>query len=466
MISKKLAIEMLNKGLETGADYAEIFFEDTSSYSLSIDNGKVETSTDSESTGVGFRLLKDLQSVYGYTNDLSKKGLMALATNLAASFSSKRILTVDKLKVKKYKTISPINIDYNSISKEEKIALLKEGLNAIDGYDPRIIRTKAGWSDIHKNTSVINSNGDIINNHQQYARAVYIVIASDKNGMESGFEGPGTQRDITFFKGQPIDLKKVALEAARSCITMLDAKECPSGVMPVIVANGFGGTLFHEACGHPLESTAVSKGLSPFAGKLGEVVASPLVSAYDDSTIPNEWGSIDYDDEGVKGEKRCLIKNGVLKGYIIDNFTGRRLKMKGNGACRRQNYRHEPCARMSNTYIDNGTSTPEEIIKATKLGLYTKGFTGGSVNPVTAEFNFTCSEAYIVRDGKICEPVKGAMLIGKGHEILKNIDMVGNDLAFGQGMCGASSGSIRTNVGQPTLRIKEMTVGGRGGEIK
>ena len=182
------------------------------------------------------------------------------------------------------------------------------------------------------------------------------------------------------------------------------------------------------------------------------MIASPIVTAIDDSTIPQEWGSIDIDDEGNPGTKRVLIKNGKLVDFMIDDFNGRRMGREGNG--------------MSNTYIDNGKSTPEEIIKATKLGLYAVSFNGGSVDPTTGEFNFGCSEAYIIRDGKVCEPVKGATLIGKGEEILMKIDMIANDLAFGQGMCGAASGSIRTNVGQPTLRVSEMTVGGRGGELK
>ena len=200
--------------------------------------------------------------------------------------------------------------------------------------------------------------------------------------------------------------------------------------------------------------------------KLGDYIASPIVSAVDDSTIPGEWGSIDIDDEGNPGTKRLLIKNGKLVNYMIDDYNGRRMNREGNGACRRQNYRYCPTSRMSNTYICNGKSTPEEIIAATKLGLYAVSFNGGSVDPTTGEFNFGCSEAYIIRDGKVCEPVKGATLIGHGDEILKHIDMVGNDLALAQGMCGAASGSIRTNVGQPTLRVSEVTVGGRGGELK
>ena len=465
MISKKQAIEILNVALSTGGDYAEIYYEDSSSYSLSIENGKVETSHDALNTGYGIRILKGLQSVYGFSVDTSKKALINLAATLAASYQGERVLTVSDLKVKRYKVSSPIRRSYRDVSKEEKIALVKEGLTAIENYDPRIIRTIGSFADNRKEMTVFNSKGDIIKRVQEYGRAGYSVIASDGKSMESGFEMPGCQDSIDYFS-TTLHMKDLALKAAKQAIQNLEADECPSGVMPVVIGNGWGGVLFHESCGHPLEASAVSKGLSCFSGKMGEMIASPIVTAVDDSTIPYAWGSVDVDDEGVKGEKRVLIKNGKLTKYMIDSFNGRRMGAEPNGACRRQSFRYEPTSRMSNTYIANGKSTPEEIIAATKLGLYAVAFNGGSVNPTTGEFNFGCSEAYIIRDGKIAEPVKGAMLVGKGAEILHKIDMVGNDCKLAEGMCGASSGSIRVTVGQPTLRLSSCTVGGRGGELK
>ncbi len=467
MISKKLALLVINESLSTGADYAEIFYEDSTAYSLSIENGKVETSTSSSICGVGLRLLKDNQCVYGYTNDLSKKGLLALANSLNKSFNSERLITVSKFDTVKAKNRNPVNNSYNSISREEKIALVREGIEEIESIgDPRIVRYIGSFANNHRFVAVFNSKGKWFKRDSEFGRLAYMIVVADQNGFETGFNGPGAQQDISYFKTDKVNPRKVARNAAETALKMLTAKECPSGKMPVVIGNGWGGVLFHEACGHPLESSAVAKGLSCFAGKLGEMIASPLVSAVDDSTIPQAWGSIDIDDEGNPGTKRLLIKNGKLVDFMIDDLNGRRMNRSGNGACRRQNYRYCPTSRMSNTYICNGKSTPEEIIAATKLGLYAVGFNGGSVDPTTGEFNFGCSEAYIIRDGKICEPVKGATLIGKGDEILKKIDMVGNDLDMGQGMCGASSGSVRTNVGQPTLRISEVTVGGRGGELK
>ncbi|MCQ2802408.1 MAG: TldD/PmbA family protein [Bacilli bacterium] len=466
MLSKSLAIQVLNKLLETGADYSEIFLEYSESHSLTIDNGKVDASNNAITSGVGLRILKNNQTVYGFTSDITKKGLMSLAESLNKSFNDKQSLTVTNLEKIKCKNRNVIKRSYNDVPLQEKIDLLKEGIRAIEtNKDPRIVRHIAMFGNNSRHVEVFNSKGKHFSRDTEFARMIFQVVAANEKGMEIGFEGPGCQSDISYFHTvvNPVDTAK---KAVRTALLMLDAKECPSGKMPVVIGNGWGGVLFHEACGHPLEASAVSRNLSYASGKEGELIASPIVTAIDDSTIPNEWGSIDIDDEGNLGEKRVLIKDGKLVNFMIDDFNGRRMKRNGNGSCRRQNYKYCPTSRMSNTYIANGKSTPEEIIKSTKLGLYTVGFNGGSVDPTTGEFNFGCSEAYIIRDGKIAEPVKGATLIGKGEEILKKIDMIANDLAFGQGMCGAASGSIRTNVGQPTLRISEILVGGRGGELK
>ena len=467
MLSKKLAIEVLNEALSTGADYAEIFYEDSHSSGFSIENGKVETATSNSMCGVGLRLLKENQCVYGYTNNLSKKGLFDLANSLNKSFQGERLITVTKLDMIRKKNNNPIGLSYDDVPIEEKIALVREGVDEIYSLkDPRIVRTIGSLASNHRFVAIFNSKGKWFKRDTEFGRLAYVVIVADQNGFETGFEGPGAQGDINYFRTK-VKAREVARKAAETALKMLTAKECPSGVMPVVIGNGWGGVLFHESCGHPLEASSVAKGLSCFSqNKIGDMIASPIVSAVDDSTMPSQWGSIDIDDEGNLGTKRLLIKNGKLNDYMVDDLNGRRMNRSGNGACRRQNYRFVPTSRMSNTYICNGKNTPEEVIGATKLGLYAVGFNGGSVDPTTGEFNFGCSEAYIIRDGKICEPVKGATLIGKGFEILKKIDMVANDLDLAQGMCGASSGSIRTNVGQPTLRISEVTVGGRGGELK
>ena len=465
MINKVQGLRIIQKGLLTGADYAEIFIEDKTTYSINVENGKVETSAINTTYGAGVRLLNKLQSVYGYTNEVNEKSLTELIVSLSKSFNEKQCVFVDKLTKKTAKNLSISEIPFSKVSDEEIIKYLKSGEDVMKKFDKRIMRTTASFMHQFSKIQIINSKGLFLLDEKERARCAISCVAADNGKIETGFNGPGASAGFEFFL-KNVDIKKLAKEVAEETVMMLDAKECPSGKMPVIIGNGFGGTLFHEACGHPLEASGVAKNLSVFAGKLGQQIASPIVSAIDDGTIPNGWGSNNIDDEGNPTQRTLLIENGILKNYLIDDFNGRRMGMKGNGATRRQSYRFEPTSRMSNTFICNGKSTPEEIIKATKLGLYAKSLAGGSVNPVTGEFNFGCGVAYIVRDGKICEPVRGASIIGSGQDILMKIDMVGNDLLRAQGMCGAGSGYVPVDVGQPTIRISEMTVGGNGGELK
>lgn len=258
-----------------------------------------------------------------------------------------------------------------------------------------------------------------------------------------------------------IDPAAHARKAAKTAITMLHAPECPAGVMPVAIDNGFGGVIFHEACGHSLEATSVAFGMSEFCGKLGQQIAAPCVTAIDDGTLPNEWGSENVDDEGTPTTKLVLIENGVLKNYMVDRLNGKRMGMAPTGSARRESYAYAPTSRMRNTYIAAGTDSNEEIISSMGDGLYAAKMGGGSVNPATGEFNFAVQEGYLVKDGKIATPVRGASLIGKGAEVLMKIDRVGRDMQMAQGMCGSQSGSVPTNVGEPMIRVSAMTVGGR-----
>ena len=465
MINKNQAIRILNSGLKTGADYAEIYIEEKDSFSVVVENGKVENSGIRHSYGAGIRLFNKLQSVYGYTNEVNEKALTKLIENLSNSFHDKQVITIEKLTTKKAKNLSIVEKSFSNIDDNIIINYLKKGDKVMHEVDKRIVRTEVSFNYSISKVQLVSTKGINHLDYKERGRCGIMCLAADQGKIETGFEGPGASAGFEYFQNN-IDIEKVARNVAEKTIMMLEAKECPSGKMPVVIGNGFGGTLFHEACGHPLEASAVSKNLSVFSGKIGQQIASPILSAIDDGTIPNGWGSNNIDDEGNKTEKTLLIENGILKDYLIDDFNGRRMNRKGNGACRRQSYKYEPTSRMSNTYICAGKSTPEEIIAATKFGLYAKSLAGGQVNPVTGEFNFGCSEAYLIRDGKICEPVRGASVIGTGQEILMKIDMIGNDLERAQGMCGAASGYIPVDVGQPTIRVSEMTVGGNGGEIK
>lgn len=465
MISKKLAMDVLNIALKTGCDFAEIYLEENTTSSISLDNGKVDSANDGITYGAGIRLLKDLQSVYGYTNDISKKGLSSLAESLASSFNGEQQIFVNEIKKRSVGKKHYPKIDYTTYPKEKIIDMLKEASDTMLNFDERIVRAKVMFNCNKKFVTIFNSEGKEFHDLRSRGRAYLIAIAAKEGSIETGGVGPGASKGMEFFLDE-VNLNEKAKEAAQVALTMLDARECPSGKMPVIIGNGFGGVIFHEACGHSLEASSVSKNLSVFSGKKGTQIASKIVSAVDDGTIDGAWGSGNIDDEGNKTQRNLLIKDGILNSYLVDNFNGRRMNEKGNGATRRESYKYEPTSRMSNTFILPGKNTPEEIIANTKFGLYARSLGGGSVNPATGEFNFAVNEGYIVENGKIAYPVKGATLIGSGKDTLLKIDMVGNDLLRAQGMCGASSVSIPADVGQPTIRVSEMIVGGRGGQLK
>ncbi|MBE6127355.1 MAG: TldD/PmbA family protein [Erysipelotrichaceae bacterium] len=468
MISNSLAQKVLNAALATGGDYAEIYVEERVPDAVMLENGKVESAASSKSYGCGLRILNGLRSVYGYTSDLSAKSLIGLAEKLSASYAEERKITVEKIQKAKVKQHIHIEDHVKDVPVDEKIAYLKEISGIVSGVDPRIVRVQTGLTSDYKVTQLFNAEGPIakrFDNVEERTRVFIVAIAAGQEGIETSFAGPGASAGWNYFT-KVLDYKAIAKRAGEKAIMMLTAKECPSGKYTVVIKNGWGGVLFHEACGHPLEASATSKGLSVFSSSIGKQIASPCVSAWDDGTIENGWGSDNVDTEGVPTHKNELIRDGICVGFMVDRFSGRRLNMEPNGTARRQSYRYCPTSRMSNTYIAAGKDDPEQIIKDTPLGIYVADFGGGSVQPATGEFNFSASEAYIIRDGKICEPVKGCTLIGTGQEVLMAIDRVGNDLALGQGNCGAASGSIPVNVGQPTIRLKEITVGGRGGKLE
>lgn len=465
MISKKLAIEVINQALKTGGDFAEIYYEDAIDKTIQVENGKVEMIGERQISGVGLRIEKENQSVYGHTNDVSAKSLLKLASDLSQSFNGKQLITVNDFKKQRIKHVHKKIESYLDVKNDDIIALLKRTNKIMKDYDSRIVRSISRFIIKVEDIAILNSQEKQFNDHRELGRLNLESVAFDQGKVETGFDGPGTRKGFSYFLNE-LDTDALAKHNAQTTIKMLNAQECPSGKFPVIIGNGWGGVIFHEACGHQLEATSVAKKVSVYSDLYNQKIGSDLVTAYDDGTIPNAWGSNNIDDEGYPTQKNKLIDKGVLTNYLIDPFNSR--KMKGfvpTGCSRRESYKYAPTSRMSNTYIANGKSTKDEIIANTKLAVYAVSFGGGSVNPSTGEFNFGCSEAYLVKDGKICQPLRGATLIGKATEILHNIDMVANDLDVGQGMCGSLSGYVPTNVGQPTIRVSEITVGGRGGSI-
>lgn len=459
MLSKEIAQKVLGRCLITGGDFAEIFEEDTIDNSISILNGKVENSLGGRSYGIGIRIFKGFKSVYAYTNNNSLTSLLDVAHKAALALGGVREEKDIVLHSKNIINAHPVIYIPSSIELNKKIGVMKTAYNSAKDFHSEISQVAVSYVDKEQNVLIANTEGLYTQDKRVRTRLYINSVASANGENQTGTEGPGAHMGFEFFNN--IDPAYYGREASKQAYTMLHAKNCPAGNMTVAIDNGFGGVIFHEACGHSLEATAVAKGNSVFTGMLGKQIASSKVTAIDDGTIVNAWGSLNIDDEGHKTQKNILIENGILKSYLIDKLNGRRMGMESTGSGRRQSYKFAPTSRMTNTYIANGDDKPEDIIKSISDGLYARKMGGGSVNPVTGEFNFAVSEGYMVRNGIIQEPVRGASLIGKGSEILMNIDMVGNNMSQGQGMCGSVSGSIPTNVGQPMIRVKEITVGGR-----
>lgn len=461
MLDERTAYGMLDRALATGADFAEIFVENTLKNSLSVVNGSVENALSGRDYGIGLRLICGNKAIYVYTNDDDRESLYKMAEEASKAVKgSVRVVIKNFEKQNVYGGIGSAVVMPESSQKRKIAEMLKSAAASASSYSDEITQTRMSYMDTVQDVCIINSEGLWVTDKRVRTRAALSAVASDDKEKQTGYFGPGASRGFEFY--DDIDLDGLAREAARSACTMLKAASCPSGKMDVVMDNGFGGVIFHEACGHGLEITAVSKNASVFADKIGQKIASEKVTAIDDGTIEGAWGSINVDDEGVAARKKVLIENGILKGYMSDRFNGKRANYGVTGSSRRQSYRYMPVARMTNTYIAKGNDKTEDIIANTEYGLYAKYMGGGSVNPASGEFNFAVTEGYIIRNGKICEPVRGATLIGKGSEVLMNIDMVGDNLSLAEGMCGASSGSIPVCVGQPMLRVKNMTVGGRG----
>ena len=459
MIAKALLEEILAKDLSTGADFAEIFAEHSRSNAIHMIDDKVDSITDHTISGVGIRAFSGLRCVSASTADLSREGLLRCAASVADVIGEKPTALDIRLTERRFGDIHPVRIVPDTALKTTKIDLLKAGYFAAKNYHTDISQVSATLLDVDHTIQIANSEGLLTEDRAIRTRMAVQAIASKDGENQSGFYGPGRKMGLELF--DMISPESIGLEAARSAIVNLNAGYCPGGKMTVAIDNGFGGVIFHEACGHSLEATSVAKNVSQMAGKLGQKIANEKVTAIDDGTIPNAWGSINVDDEGGTPNRKVLIDHGVLKMYMIDKLNGRRMGMEANGSSRRQSYEYDPTSRMTNTYIAAGEDKNEDIIASIEYGLYAKKMGGGSVNPINGAFNFAVDEGYLVRNGKICEAVRGASLIGTGSEILQNIDMVGTDMQTGQGMCGSSSGSIPTDVGQPMIRVSSITVGGR-----
>ncbi len=460
MLDKKKMSELIAVVLHGGADFVEVFSEYTTNSRISYSNKKIESVNDGVDSGVGIRAFVGTKTFFACTTDLSETGLLECANRVSQAIGVYlRHIPDFCLTERIFENIHPIKQVTTDIPAKLRAELLRSACERAYSYSNKVIQVSGSLYAQDKCFTVANSDGLFTGDRQVRTRIAVNAVASDGGETASGSCSPGRSMGYELF--DLIRPESVGTEAARQAMVNLGAVPCPSGKMPVAIENGFGGVIFHEACGHSLEATSVAIGMSQMAGKLGKQIANPKVTAIDDGTIPNAWGSCNIDDEGEPMQKRVLIKDGILTSYMIDRLGSRRMGIPSTASGRRQDFSFEPTSRMTNTYIAAGKDKNEDIISSIDEGIYCAAMGGGSVDPYTGAFNFSVREGYMIRGGRICEPVKGASLIGTGSEIIKNIDMVGDDMQTAQGMCGSSSGSVPTDVGQPLIRVSEITVGGQ-----
>lgn len=459
-IDEASAKEILEVALSTGGEFAEVFMEESTDEVLQMRQGKVSNANLSKAKGAALRIIKDGIEVNSSITVCTKEKLLENAKILASSFEGDKQIDVLPFNEKEVKKV----VDPKQIRKEdsnEELELMKTISDEAFAYSKEIMQVIVALTKNERNIFVFASDGTWQTDHRCNTRISCQAVASDGKDMQPGFSSFGRNQGMEMFEG--FDAKQFAKETAFNAVEMLHADYCQGGEMPVVIHNGFGGVILHEACVHGLEATSVAKGMSVFCNKLGQKVASDIVNAVDKGDNQDAWGSINVDDEGTPSQCNVLIENGILKSYLVDKRNAKKMNHPITGSSRRQSYKNVTTSRMTNTYFLNGDSNFDEIIKNTKYGLFAKVMGGGSVNPATGEFNFAVNVAYMIEDGKITKPVKGATLIGSGKDVLLRIDMIANNLEYGYGICGSLSGSIPTIVGQPTIRVSHMTVGGKGG---
>ena len=462
-MNPKIAEKVIEAGLTAGATFVDLYEEETRNAAVSLRDHKIENATAGIEYGIGLRLIYGTDVVYGYTGSDAEEDLMQLLKALVAARgeTAKSARGGTALAPLAHAArMQDILRRPADAGQAAKLPLLMRAEKAGYAVSPHVAQVSASLADSAKKITIANSEGLFISDERTRTRFSVSVTAENSAGERFvAGESPGALMGFEFF--EKLDIESFTRTAAERAVRMLSAGYIEGKKMPIILGNGFGGVIFHEACGHPLETEAVRKKATPFAEKLGTKIAHTAVTAIDDGTIFGSWGSVAIDDEGMPTEKTVLIENGILKNFISDRVGALECNVRRTGSARRESYKYSPVSRMRNTYIAAGKDKLDDMLQGVSEGLYAPKLGGGSVNPATGEFNFAVEEGYRIRDGKIAEPVRGATLIGKGHEILPKISMVGSDLEITAGMCGASSGSVPVTVGQPTLKVDEMLVGGR-----
>jgi TldD protein len=460
LVAAETIERVLGRALRTGGDFAEVFVEDKRSSSAVLDDGKIEELTSGRDRGAGIRVVRGETTGFAHTADLSEQGLVAAAEAAAAAARGGDGGTnVVALTPQRAPRPNEVSIRPSDVAKATKVGLLTRADQAARLRGDAITQVMARYGDSQRRILVANSDGLLTGDDQVKTLFSVVCVATGDTGMQTGRETIG--RTVGFELFDRYDVEELARAAADRAITKLAARPAPSGEMPVVIGAGGGGVLFHEACGHGLEADLVGKGASVFRDRVGEQVAAPMITLVDDGTMPEEWGCYAIDDEGRPAQRNVLIQDGVLTDYMWDLLRARKEGRASSGNGRRQSYQHLPMVRMTNTYLQNGSVDPAEIISSTDHGVYVKQLGGGQVNTATGDFVFGMTEAYLIENGEITAPLREGNLIGNGPQALTAIDVLGNDFAMGSpGTCGKDGQGVPVGDGVPTLRVTRLTVGG------
>ena len=462
-LDENLLNKVLSGTMKGGVDYADLYFQVSRNESWMLEDGQIREGSFNVDQGVGVRAISGEKTGFAYSDELLSPALQEAANSARAIVRQGQENTVKAWSRSNPKILYKNDDPTISIDDSQKIKLLKDIDSATRDLDENIEQVIVGLVSCQDLILVASSDGTIAADIRPLVRLNISVIIEKNGHREQGYAGGGARTDLKYFLDENISMN-FAREAVRQALVQFDAKAAPAGLMPIVLGPGWPGILLHEAVGHGLEGDFNRKGTSAFSGKIGQQVASTQCTIVDDGSLENRRGSLTVDDEGVPGKHTVLVENGIIKGYMQDKLNARLMGVESTGNGRRESYAHTPMPRMTNTYMLAGSYHPQDIIESVDKGIYAPSFGGGQVDITSGKFVFSASEAYLIEKGKITQPIKGAMLIGDGPEALNKISMVGNDLELdsGVGTCGKEGQSVPVGVGQPTIKIDEITIGGTG----
>jgi len=450
--------KVLRKALSKGGMFAEIYYEHRISRDILMEENRFKSAVYGISQGAGVRVLSGDKTGYAYTDEVTEARLLRAAEVAGAVARDTRAAPPWDVREEKRPSHVSARIPLGGVADERRVDIIRRAHDAALAYDPRIKMASVSYYDEIRHRTIANSLGLLVRSELPLVFFIVQALGVGNGTSHMGRERFSRRAGLEMF--DEVSPESIARASAREAVAMLAAKDAPAGRMSVVMENGWGGVLVHEAVGHPLEADNISRKTGVFVGKLGERVANPIFTMVDDGTLSNFRGTMDFDDEGIQMRRNVLIQDGVLQKFMSHGLSGRQIGMPMTGNGRRESFRHIPIPRMTNTFIENGRDNPADILASTKSGLYVQSLSGGSVNTTTGVFNFTCRQAYLIENGKKTEPVRGATLIGSCLDIIRGIDAIGDNLAFGPGICGKSGQSAEVTAGQPTVRLRGIIVGG------